>query len=139
MAFIEDAPEAEPRVNQEDDSLEEENTGGNNQIPQPNQLIPAPVQGNNIQVEEPETPAPPPPPEEEESDMESEGNLYPSKFWCAFPQRIDADGPPSEIIWNPGDWELPQGAMQSGQGGQVATRLLDGFPTPRRMFLRVVS
>ena len=139
MAFVEDAPEAEPRVNQEGDFREEENEEGNTQIPQPNQLIPTPVGETNIQVEEPGTPAPPPPPEGEESDMGSEGNLHPSKFWCAFPQRIDADGPPPEIIWNPGDWELPHGTMQSGQGGQVAIKLPDSFPTPHRTFLRVVS
>ena len=94
MAFIEDAQEAEPQANARGDFLEEENEVGNALVPQPDQLIPAPVQENDIKVEEPEAPAPPPPPEEQESAAGSAGNDYPAKFWCAFPQRIDADGPP---------------------------------------------
>ena len=103
----------------------------NDQIPRPNQLVLTPAQENDIKVEEPEAPGPPPPPEEQDSVAGSAGNDYPTRFWCAFPQRIDADGPPPEIIWNPGDWELPQGTLQSGQGDQVAIRLPDSFPTPQ--------
>ena len=139
MAFCKDVPGVEPRVNQDENQGEEVESEGNTQIPQPTQPIPTPVQENSTQEDEPETPAPPPPLEEEESEMEPDGNTYPSKFWRAFPQRIDADGPPSEIIWNPGGWELPHGTLQSGQGGQVAIELPDSFPTPHRMFLRVVS
>ena len=116
MAFCKDMPGVGPRVNQDENQGEEQESEGNTQIPQPTQPIPTPVQENSSQEDEPETPAPPPPLEEEESDLESEDHMYPSKFWRAFPQRIDTDGPPSEIIWTPGDRELPQGTMQSGLG-----------------------
>ena len=73
------------------------------------------------------TPAPPPPPEEQESDVGFAGNVFPAKFRCAFPQRIDADGPPPEIIWNPGGSELPEGyspVRTGGSGGDQAPRQL---------------
>ena len=117
MASVEDVSEAEPQANQGGDFLEEENEGGNTQIPQADQLIPVPVQENDIKVGEHGSLAPPPPPEEREGKMGSEGNAFPSKFWCAFLQRIDADGPSPKIIWNPGDWELRYGALHSEQGG----------------------
>ena len=139
MAFIGEVQEAAPHANARGDFLEEENEVGNVQIPQPARLIPAPVQENSIGAEDPVTPAPPPPPEEQESDVGFACNDCPAKFRCAFPQRIDADGPPPEIIWNPGGWELPQGTLQSEQGGQVAIKLPDSFPPPRRLFLRIVS
>ena len=113
MARCEDVPEGDPRANQDDNQGMDENT----QIPQPNPPVPLPVAGDETQAEGYESPAPPPPPEEEEENSEEEriGDTCPSKSWCVFPQRIDTDGPNPEIIWNPGDWELPQSTMQSGQ------------------------
>ena len=56
MVFVEDASEG-------GDFLEEKHEEGNAQIPQPGQLVPAPVPENDIKVEEHGSPAPPPPPE----------------------------------------------------------------------------
>ena len=101
---------------------------------------PPPQQGDNTQIVEYRHQVPTPDPESEESgDEESEPQIYPTKAWCAFPQRIDTDGPPRETIWNTGDWELPYGSLQAGYGDQATIKLPDSFPPPVRMFLRVVS
>ena len=84
------------------------------------------------------TPPPPPPAEGQQAENNTDVD-YPTKYWCIFPQRIDTDGPDSQIIWNTADWELPRGCLLAEQGDQATIRLPDSFPVPHRMFLRVVS
>ena len=117
-----------------DDLLDNEIEEEIGQIIQPDQMTPTPIQENEIQEGEPEATDPPPPPPDGECDAGFTGNDYPTKYWCAFPQRIDTDGPHPEIVWNTGDWELPYGSLQAEQGDQVAIRLPDSFPTPQIVF-----
>ena len=137
MAFAEEVHEAESQANARGDFLDEEE---NNQLPPPTQMTPPPIQGDEAQDEGQEVSAPPPPPPPAQGDENNDpGTNYPTRYWCVFPQRIDTDGPHPEIIWNPGDWELPYGSLQAEQGDQVTIKLSDSFPTPFRMFFRVVS
>ena len=123
MAFIEEVNEALPQMTPGDDFLGDENEGENGQIDQPNQLIQTPIQGNGNQGGEHEaTPPPPPPPEGEQAENNTDTE-YPTKYWCIFPQRIDTDGPHSEIIWNTADWELPRGRLLAEQGDQAVKRI----------------
>ena len=139
MAFIEDIQETEPQLNAEGDFLEEEDGGGNDQVFQPEQITLPPIQEDEVQKEDQGNTAPPPPPPIQETNTGYTGDEGPSRYWMVFAQRIDTDGPHSEIIWNTGDWELPQGCLQAYQGDQVTIRLSDSFPPPNRMFLRVAS
>ena len=133
MAFVEEVNETAPQMQNT------ENEGENGQIPQDNQLIQMPNQENENQGGEHEnTPPPPPPPAEERTENHTDADQH-TKYWCIFPQRIDTDGPHPETFWNTADWELPKGCLLAEQGDQATIRLPDSFPTPHRMFLRVIS
>ena len=140
MAFIENVDENEPQTDTGEGFLGADPAEQNGQPDQPVQLPPTPNQENQIEGGDTgATPPPPPPPTvgEQVGNPADEGCA--TKYWCIFPQRIDVDGPDSGTIWNTDDWELPRGCLLAEQGDQATIRLPDSFPTPHRMFLRVVS
>ena len=139
MAFIENAEEEEPQMTAGDGFLGTDAAEENGQFDQPNQMPPTPNQENEIQGGDTGAAPPPPPPTDREHVENPADEVYTTKYWRIFPQRIDTDGPNSETIWNTDDWELPRGCLLAEQGDQVAIRLPDSFPAPHRMFLRVVS
>ena len=139
MAFIENVEEDEPQTNNGEGFLGADAEEQNGQFVQPNQMPPTPNQENEIHGGETGAAPPPPPPADRENVENPADEGYATKYWCIFPQRIDTDGPNSQILWNSEDWELPRGCLLAEQGDQVTIRLPDSFPTPHRMFLRVVS
>ena len=119
MAFIENVDEDEPQMNTGEGFLGTDAAEQNGQFDQPNQMPPTPNQENKIQGGDTGAAPPPPPPTDREHVENPADEVYTTKYWRIFPQRIDTDGPNSEIIWNTDDWELPRGCLLAEQGDQV--------------------